>query len=153
MGPHFTLRKILAPVDFSDCSLAGVRYAARLAQRTGAVLRLLHVVFPHTEILMLDRASGNLTTVARAAKIYARARMKELAAMPFMQEVPFEVIIRTGAAVDEICRESERPDIDLIVTATHGFSGFKHALIGSVAEHVVRYAECPVLTVPSRGAS
>ena len=151
-GGRFTLRKILAPVDFSDCSLAGVRYAARLAQRMGATLRLLHVVFPHTEMLMIDRASGDLTTVARAAKATARARMKKLAAMPFMRDVRFEVIIRTGDAIEEICRESGRADIDLIVTATHGYSGFKHAFLGSVTEHVVRYAECPVLTVPSRGA-
>jgi nucleotide-binding universal stress UspA family protein len=104
-------------------------------------------------MLMIDAASGDLTTVARAAKVTARARMRKLAAMPFMQDVRSEVIIRTGAAIEEICRESGRPDIDLIVSATHGYSGFKHAWIGSVAEHVVRYAECPVLTVPSRGAS
>lgn len=149
----FRFRKILAPVDFSDCSMAGVRYAARLAQRSGATLRLLHVVFPYTEILTVDRASGDLTTLARAAKIAARGRMKELMKLRFLQDVRVEVVIRTGSVVDEICRESARPDIDLVVTSTHGYSGFKRALIGSVAEHVVRHAECPVLTVPSRGFS
>lgn len=152
-GARFTLRKILVPADFSDCSLAGVRYAARLAQRTGAALRLLHVVFPHTEMLTVDRASGDLTTVAHAAKLTARAGMKKLMAARFLQGVRVEIMIRTGAAIDEICRESGRPEIDLIVTSTHGYSGFKRAMIGSVAEHVVRYAECPVLTVPSRGVS
>jgi nucleotide-binding universal stress UspA family protein len=151
--PQLALRKILVPVDFSDCSLAGVRYASRLAQRTGAALRLLHVVFPHTELLTLDRASGDLTTIARAAKIAARTHMKQLMAMRFLQDVRLEVVIRSGGATAEICRESARPDIDLVVTSTHGYSGFKRALIGSVAEHVVRHAECPVLTVPSRGFS
>ena len=150
-GVRFTLRKILVPVDFSDCSLAGVRYAARLAQRTGATLRLLHVVFPHTELLTVDRATGDLTTIARAAKIVARTHMKELMAMGFLQDMRVEVVIRTGGATAEICRESARRDIDLVVTSTHGYSGFKRALIGSVAEHVVRYAESPVLIVPSRG--
>ena len=45
----FKLRKILVPVDFSNCSLAGVKYAARLAKDTGATLRLFHVVFPYTQ--------------------------------------------------------------------------------------------------------
>jgi nucleotide-binding universal stress UspA family protein len=152
-GARFTLGKILAPVDFSDCSLAGVRYAARLAQRTGATLRLLHVVFPHTEMLTLDRASGDLTTLARAAKVTARARMKKLMAMKFLKEVRLEVVIRTGSTVGEIWREAGRGDTDLIVISTHGRTGFKRALIGSVAEHVVRYSECPVLIVPSRGCA
>ena len=54
--------------------------------------------------------------------------------------------------IDEIVGESREPGVDLIVTSTHGRSGLKRAVIGSVAEHVVQYAECPVLTVPSGGA-
>ena len=104
-------------------------------------------------MLTLDRVSGDLTTLARTAKITARGRMKKLMAMRFLRDVRFEVVIRTGVAIDQICRESGRPDIDLIATSTHGYSGFKRALIGSVAEHVVRYAESPVLIVPSRGCS
>ena len=55
-----------------------------------------------------------------------------------------------GPAVDEICGESASPEVDLVVASTHGRTGFKRALIGSITKHVVRYAECPVLTVPSR---
>lgn len=150
-GARFALRKILVPVDFSDCSLAGVRYAARLAQKIGATLRLFHVVFPHSELLTFDRVTGDLTTVARAAKVAARRQMKRLMAMTFLQDVPVEVAIRTGGATAAICAETGRGDIDLVVISTHGRTGFKRAMIGSVAEHVVRYAESPVLIVPSRG--
>jgi nucleotide-binding universal stress UspA family protein len=62
-----------------------------------------------------------------------------------------EAEIRTGSAIEEICGESARPDVDLIVMATHGRTGFRHALIGSVAEHVARYADCAVVVVPSKG--
>ena len=50
----------------------------------------------------------------------------------------------------EICGETKEGDVDLVVISTHGRSGFNRVLLGSVAEHVVRYAECPVLVVPSR---
>lgn len=150
---RFTVRKILAPVDFSDCSLAGMRYAARLAKRMGATLRLLHVVFPHTEMLTLDRVSGDLSTLAVVAKRAARAQMKDLMAMRFLKDVKFEIVIRTGSAVDTICGEIGRGNMDLVVISTHGRTGFKRAMIGSVAEQVVRYAECPVLIVPSRGCN
>jgi nucleotide-binding universal stress UspA family protein len=150
-GRRLHLRRILAPVDFSDCSMAGVRYAALLARRTGAILRLVHVVFPHTEILTLDRVTGDLSTVAHTAKVTARLRMKELLGHSFLQGVKAETIIRTGQETDKICAEAARDNVVLVVISTHGRTGFKRAVIGSVAEQVVRYAECPVLTVPSRG--
>lgn len=147
----FKLRKILVPVDFSPCSLAGARYAARLAKTTGATLRLFHVVFPYSQVIAVDRVGADLTPLATAAKARARGHMKELTGMSFLRDIPCDTQIRTGPVIDEIVGESGNPAIDLIVTSTHGRSGFKRAFIGSVAEHVVRYAECPVITVPSGG--
>jgi len=65
-----------------------------------------------------------------------------------MEGIECEPEVRIGSALDEICAESGQ--IDLLVTSTHGRTGFTHAMIGSIAEHVVRYAECPVLVVPAR---
>ena len=76
--------------------------------------------------------------------------MDALKQMDFLQDVPVQTEIRAGHAIEEICNAASQPEIDLIVTSTHGRTGFKHAFIGSVAEHVVRYAECPVMVVPSR---
>jgi nucleotide-binding universal stress UspA family protein len=75
--------------------------------------------------------------------------MDALKQMDFLRDLPVQTETRPGPAVDEICAAASEPDVDLIVTSTHGRTGFKHALIGSVAEHVVRYAERPVLVVPS----
>ena len=147
------LRKILVPVDFSKCSLAGVKYAARLAKSTGATLRLLHVVFPYTQVFAMDRVGADVTPLIETAKTAAREDASKLTKMNFLRGVPCETEVRTGSAIDEICGETERPDIDLVVTSTHGRGGFKRALLGSVAEHVVRYAECPVIIVPSRDRS
>ena len=147
----FELRKILVPVDFTKCSLAGVEYAARLAKETGSTLRLFHVVFPYPELFVVDRVGAGLAPLIKTAKARAREEMEEVLKMSFLRGIPCETEIQTGPVIDEICEESSRTGIDLVVTSTHGCTGFKHAVIGSVAEHVVRHAECPVIIIPSRG--
>jgi nucleotide-binding universal stress UspA family protein len=149
----FKLRRILVPTDFSKSSLAGLEYAARLARDTGATLRLFHVVFPFAQVLAMDRVGADVMPLIQMAKVRAREAMNELMGASFLRDVPCETVIRTGSAIDEICGESGRLEIDLVVASTHGYTGFKHAVSGSLAEHVVRYAACPVIIVPSRGRS
>ena len=149
----FEVRKILVPVDFSDCSLAGVKYAARLAKRFGAKLHLFHAVFPYAQMIAVDRMGGELRPLLESAQANAEVAMQKLQQSVFLRGVSCETEVRAGAAIDEICAASGRDNVELVVTSTHGRTGFSHALIGSVAEHVVRYAECPVLVVPSRGGS
>jgi nucleotide-binding universal stress UspA family protein len=146
------LRKILVPVDFTECSLAGVKYAARLAKDTGATLRLFHVVFPYPQLFAVDRVGAGLTPLIKTAKARAREEMAALLEIGFLRGISCETEIQTGPVIDEICDESSRTGIDLVVTSTHGCTGFMHAVIGSVAEHVVRHAECPVIIIPSRGS-
>ena len=147
----FKLRKILVPVDFSSCSLAGARYAARLARSTGASVRFLHVVFPYSQVLGIDRVGANSTSMAQTVRETAQGEMARLRRMKFLRGLDCEAELRVGPVVDEISGASSSPEVDLLVISTHGRTGFKRALIGSIAEHVVRYAECPVITVPSRG--
>lgn len=147
------LRRILVPMDFSECSLVGARYAARLAKSTGATLRLFHVVFPYNQTSELNRVGASVTALVETAKTVAQKEMSRVTRMNFLRGVSCETEISVGSTIDEICFETRRPDIDLVVTSTHGRAGFKRALLGSVAEHVVRYSECPVLIVPSRGCS
>jgi nucleotide-binding universal stress UspA family protein len=146
----FKLRKILVPVDFSNCSLAGLKYAARLARDTGATLRLFHVIYPYAQAFGIDRPGIDATSLMKAAEATAKTQISELLRMNFLVDLPCETEIRTGPAIDEIVSESSGREIDLVVTSTHGRTGFEHAIIGSVAEHVIRYAECPVIVVPSR---
>ncbi len=79
--------------------------------------------------------------------------MSKLQSMPFLEGLTCESEVRVGTAVDVISGASSQPGIDLLVTSTHGRTGFQRALLGSVAEHVVRYTECPVIAVPSRDRS
>jgi nucleotide-binding universal stress UspA family protein len=148
----FAIRTILVPTDFSQCSLAGTEYAAFLARKFGAILRLFHAMYPYTNYVFVDRAGVRLSGLAEAVEETARQEMNALKQMDFLRGLIVEADLLPGPAVDEICTAAGSPDIDLIVTSTHGRTGLKHALIGSVAEHVVRYAERPVLVVPSRHA-
>jgi len=149
----FAVRTILVPTDFSQCSLAGTEYAAFLANNLHSTLRLFHVIYPYTNYAFVDRVGVRLPGLAEAAEETARQEMDALKQMDFLRDLSVQTEILSGPAVDEICAAAGEPDVDLIVTSTHGRTGLKHALIGSVAEHVVRYAERPVLVVPSYHAS
>ena len=150
---EFAIRTILAPVDFSTCSLAGLEYAAFLAKRLNATLRLFHVTYPYTNYVIADRAGARFSGLADAVEETARIEMDALKQMDFLRGVPVQTEIRAGHAIEEICNAASQAEIDLIVTSTHGRTGFKHALIGSVAEHVVRYADPPIMVVPSYHAN
>lgn len=146
----FAIRTILVPTDFSQCSLAGTEYAAFLAKKLNATLSLFHAMYPYTNYVFVDRAGVRLSGLAEAVAETARQEMDALKQMDFLRGLRVETELLPGLAVDEICAAAGDSDVDLIVTSTHGRTGLKHALIGSVAEHVVRYAERPVLVVPSR---
>jgi nucleotide-binding universal stress UspA family protein len=146
---EFRPHTILVPVDFSQNSLAGLKYAARFARTFGARLRLFHAIFPPNP-LVVDRISANVSgELDETRLVNAQMEMEALMSLAFLRGVPCQTAIRRGYAIQEICDEIERADIDLVITSTHGETGLKHALLGSVAEHVVRYATCPVLVVPS----
>jgi nucleotide-binding universal stress UspA family protein len=147
---EFAPRNILVPTDYSQCSMAGLKYAALFARAFDAKLLLFHALFPPNPVL-IDRMSANLPVEADATRrMNAQMEMEALTQLHFMRGVPCVTEIRTGDAIQEICTVIERANVDLVVTSTHGETGLRHALIGSVAEHIVRYAGCPVLVVPSR---
>lgn len=141
-----TLNRILVPVDFSDCSLEAVEYAALVAQRHHASLTLVHVLEPVSYGLdftllhtgkreeMRERLTARLSDVTRAL---AEAK------------IPADSYVRGGTPFESILDSARTIPADLIVMGTHGRRGLSHALSGSVAEAVLRQSRCPVLTVRS----
>ena len=146
------LRKVLVPVDFSRCGTRGAVYAARLAKAFDASLCLLHAVPPPPPPIG-DRILSNLPTRDEAVLANARTETEAYAKLAFLSDVKCDVEVHTGYPVDEICAAASRPGVDLIVISSHGHTGINRMMLGSVAEHVVRYAECPVLVVPSHHPS
>jgi nucleotide-binding universal stress UspA family protein len=145
---EFILHKILAPIDFSQCSMSGAMYAALFAKTFDAKLLFLHV-FSGVMPTETGKVSKPLKKNDAIDLENARLDMEAFTQLDFLRDVNCTTEIRAGYAVDEICCEAAKSDVDLVVIATHGRSGFNRMLLGNTAEHVVRYAECPVMAVPS----
>ena len=151
----FPLKKILCPLDFSAPSYQGLKVAVELAQVFSAELILINVVQPLQPVAAPGIPAG-YSTQQHYEQMAAAARksFEEIVG----NRVPKGVAVRTrvleGQPADEIVKEAEREKADAIVTATHGWTGWRRFIFGSVAERVVRMATCPVLTVPGpRGES
>jgi nucleotide-binding universal stress UspA family protein len=142
------LHEILAPTDFSATSRAGVRYAVALAKKLRAKVELLHVIEPPSrlagmEAVVIAREDSELTALARG-------QLERLAQRAREGDLHLTSCVRSGKPFHEIASSARERAVDLIVIATHGYTGAKRALLGSTAERVVRHAPCPVLAVPAR---
>jgi nucleotide-binding universal stress UspA family protein len=142
------IQKILAPTDFSGQSLAGVRYAMNLRLKFGSSLSFLHVIEPTPPMAGIESL-----VLAQSDSEVAAWALKELAKLARREAGDGKQVtslVRMGKPFHEITIEAGESQADLIVIATHGYTGVEHLLVGSTAERVVRHASCPVLTVPTR---
>jgi nucleotide-binding universal stress UspA family protein len=151
------IKKILVPIDFSECSDAAFEMAVAIRERFDAILDLVHVwaapVYAGTEAVVVHTPEGTNLTLAQYVHGQAEEEMRE-----FMKRVESRAIpkvsarVLSGDPVDLIVKEGAGHD--LIVMGTHGRGAIAHLFLGSVAERVVRRAKCPVMTVhappPSR---
>jgi nucleotide-binding universal stress UspA family protein len=156
MGLDF--KRILCPVDLSGFSLAALKLAVNVADASGATLDILHVIFDDiylTEITQTDPAliDAYATEPQRRAKaLRATEEHSEVLVKQFCHDVvqhhgKIRYHVRRGDPFEEILETTEDLMTDLVVLATHGRTGIKRLVIGSVAEKIVRHARCPVMTV------
>ena len=139
--------RLLVPTDFSAGSERAWAEARRLAARFGAELVLVHVLVetplysegPFT----MKRARG----VFDAARGWAVKTLGERTAAAAAAGISARWVLRTGAPYKEIVGAAARERADLIVIGTHGRGGLDRALLGRVADRVIRLAPCPVATV------
>lgn len=143
----FKLKRILVPVDFSECSSQALEYALAFAEQFQAQLTLLHVVEPAFTPDHYPGLAAPMSEVNDNQVQIGRERLEELARKRVGHRVPVESLVRMGRAHSEIPDTAQALGADLIIMGTHGHTGLKHVLLGSTAEKVVRHAACPVLTV------
>ena len=144
-----TLQKILCPVDFSDLSLNALKVAVDLAAAFQTELHLLHVFEGYDAIsLNPELAMSPMPDWLPKLRLLCHEKLDALPSAELAARCPAIVRAdREGPAIREILDYAAHEKIDLIVLATHGRTGLKHLLMGSVAENVVRSAKCPVLTI------
>lgn len=147
------IQRILAPLDFSEHSREALLFAREWAALYGAKLDLLHVI--EDELHPIFDLSG----VKSIYEIEPNVDEKALAKMGgFLEETPgpsvdIEKHLATGVVSSGITEFVAAHDIDLIIMSSHGRTGLKRFFLGSVSEKVVRYINCPVLTVKAFGKS
>lgn len=140
------LHRVLVPVDFSDCSIEALEYAALLAQRSEASLSLLHVLEPVSYGLDFTLSQKQEREEMRAWLTQRLAGFVEALAGA---KITADSHVRGGLPADSILDSARTLPADVIVMGTHGRRGLSHALSGSVTEAVLRQSRCPVLTVRS----
>jgi universal stress protein A len=141
--PAFNLKRILVPIDFSECSRKALRYAVPFARQFDAQIGLLFVGQSYyfvPELVPLDHSQ--IEPHRELAK-----KLADLAHEEIGDFARVDVLIRHGHPASEIANVAQDWNADLIVISTHGYTGLKHAWFGSTSENLVRHATCPVLVV------
>ncbi len=139
-----TIKKILAPTDLSELSLAGIRYALELGRAAKAEVTVYHTI--GAEELMRYSHMGLLDDLAEKYDATLR-RFLRVHCADLLPLVEMRTRVELGAPEINIVEEAKKEKADLIVISTHGRTGLSHILVGSVTEKVVRHAPCPVLSV------
>ena len=169
------IKRICVPSDFSQPAERALHYGAALAHEHGAHLHLLHVLQDfgdavlhpdftasgeEARVYFNERAraemqgeelnqggEGDVDPALRSIKAEADKRFEEALTEKWWEGLTLERALRYGHPAKMICQYAREHEIDLLVIGTHGRTGLKHLLLGSVAERVVRVSPCPVLTV------
>jgi nucleotide-binding universal stress UspA family protein len=141
------IKKILFPTDFSEGSAQALQYAVDMTRRYGAKLYLLHVIYEISEgigwyipHMSMDELYKDIEKGAK--KELEKFGVEELSSL---KDIEYRTVM--GTPHKEIIKFANDNKIDLIIIGTHGRKGIDKIIFGSTAEHVVRYAPCPVLTV------
>lgn len=141
-----TIHAILCPVDFSAPAEEALRYAVSLAARLG--VEPVHVLHVHQAALVSGHEASD---AQKAARDHAARQLEDIAKRYSVHDVEVVPHFVDGVPYEGILSEAARLGADLIVMSTHGRSGIAHALVGSVAERVVRQSPIPVCTVRKSG--
>jgi nucleotide-binding universal stress UspA family protein len=141
------IKSILFPTDFSEGSAEALKYAVEFANRYGAKLYVLHVIYD------VAKASGWYVPHVSMDAIYkdiqegAKKELDNFGVNELGGLKNIERIVQTGVPYQEIMSCAVKNKIDMIIIGTHGRTGIDRILFGSTAAQVVRNAPCPVLTV------
>ncbi len=141
-------KKILCPTDFSEPACRAIKAAGELAEKFSSELILMHVVGP---VPVLETPTGlagfDVAAYQQELSNSAESSLQLRREEHIPESVQARILVVHGEAAHEIVRVANEEGVDLIVVSTHGESGWRHRIFGSVFEKVIRIAECPVLTI------
>ncbi len=142
---------ILVPTDFSGLSCEAFSWATLLAQQFNAKILIVHVISERDAVEMTAQPGNPWENVLEREDNAMIENFQSCLISDIKQEIEKQTLVEVGPADEKIISAANEKNADLIVMATHGRTGLSHALMGSVAEKVLRQAPCPVFTVRPMG--
>ena len=144
------VNNILCPTDFSEPSYEALKAADELAVHFSATLHIINTVplVPIVEApIGVESTAFNVASYQQELEAQAQRSLKNVLEQRITKGVKVVTEVLIGNAAGEIIRSAADKNMDLIVIATHGLSGWRRFISGSVTEQIVRQASCPVLTI------
>jgi universal stress protein A len=135
--------RILCAFEFDGNSTAALSLAGSIAKESNATLHILHIARVPIQDMDVPLPFNSEPRWERESK----ARLAQIVKQSLKARVRYVIEVRTGVPDIDIVRAAKELAVDLIVMATHGRSGLEHFVLGSVTEHVIREASCPVLVM------
>ncbi len=143
-GPISELKKLLVPIDFSDCSKHALKYGIAFAKQFKGEITLLSVIADTPT--SFEYGNAEFASLQDARRKHYEKELKKVADTQ-LKNIPHKLMVTIGKPFEEIVSAAKTLDTDLIIISTHGHMGFTRVELGSTAERVIRYATCPVLVV------
>ncbi|MBW2632169.1 MAG: universal stress protein [Deltaproteobacteria bacterium] len=147
-------KKVLFCTDFSENADYAFEFAFGVAKRDGGLLYILHVKTDSADQSYVEgTVEGSYPEMAESIKEAAQKKLDNDFQEHYakkMESVPFEIVTKSGRAYYETMKFITENDVDLIVIGTHGRTGMKHTLFGSVAEMITRLSPIPVFIIPPK---
>lgn len=149
MEVSFMFDRILIPTDGSDPTKPAVEMALDLAEAHSAMLHVLFIVDQPTSVSGMGEGFSGLDDLLEALEERGHQATGAIVEQAKERDIESTAAVRRGNPHDDILSYADEHEIDVIVMGTHGRTGVKRALLGSVTENVVRHSAIPVLTVHS----
>jgi nucleotide-binding universal stress UspA family protein len=143
-------RNVVVATDFSAGGQGAIGAVEAIAGKGPLTVHVVHVLEPVVYVV----PGSTVGTIMRARRADARVRLRSLAealAKRVGAEVTVHTELTSGPPDVQICNLADRVRADLVIVGSHGRTGFRRAVLGSVAERVARFAKRPVLIVPLAG--
>jgi len=141
------IEKILVPIDFSSHSRQAADYAAGIARTFNSKIIFFHAIEPEVYPSAYEYTNGLLLNYDPNLQPTVQKNLREFVADAVEENLVEDYVVVKGLAHKEIVAYAGENQIDLLVIATHGLTGLEYILLGSTAEKVTRWANCPVLTI------
>ena len=140
-------KKIMCAIDFSDFTNIILSYGKSLTSEFGSTLYLCHIVSGAVMVSSLGHSYFTYTDMESDRIRYAKDRLEKIAAE---FDIECKIIVSSGHAADEINETARGNNVDMVIAATHGGSGIKRFLIGSVTDRLIKILTCPLLVLHAR---